>query len=311
VLSEARGRAQVFVALYSPSYLATSWPRREQNAFRIRMRGLTPAPESRILPVLWTPVPPWIVEQGDAAQLAGATDLFRHVPEYLDNGLRALCMLRFYDDAYQRVLNHLADLIIELTEASEVSESGPVDLDRVPELPTDDPSFIIALLSTEREPGTTRQWHPYPDQLELPFMAYAFRTAERFGLTPKVVAMDDLPAQSQHNPALAIVDPRVLRGRGAADRLRSYFEQLPSWVRPLVVGDSSIQEVNILARRAQALLESAVPAASPASTRAVERLDGPLDLERRLTLTLAKARHDYLRQGPYGGHHEPTSGQET
>jgi hypothetical protein len=38
-LCDALGRAEVFVPLYSPGYFAKSWPMREQEAFRGRLRA--------------------------------------------------------------------------------------------------------------------------------------------------------------------------------------------------------------------------------------------------------------------------------
>src|SRR5690242_1120112 len=52
LLSEALGSAEVFVPLYSPSYLAMSWPMREQEVFRRRLQVASAVtPDRHIVPV--------------------------------------------------------------------------------------------------------------------------------------------------------------------------------------------------------------------------------------------------------------------
>lgn len=297
-LSAALSQAQVFVPLYSPSYLSTSWTRREQNAFRIRMRRQDQDPDFKTLPVLWTPVPPWTVDAGDRQPLERAAALMPDVLEYSENGLRALCLLPIYAAAYRRVLVRIATQIINMVKTDPVSPDAALDLDLVPDAPADDPSFIITVLTCEAEPAPQSNWHPYIGRQELPVAEYALRTAERFGLAPLFVAFERLPGYV-NNPALAVVDPRILRQPDGEYLLRQAFRDLPIWVRPLVVGDSGDPRIDNLTARAQQVLSGSVPVGCDFGTRAVERVDGPRDLEAKLSFALAKARQAYLRNGTY------------
>lgn len=322
-LSDALSRAQVFVPLYSPSYLSTSWTRREQNAFRIRMTRQHQDPDARMLPVLWTPVPAWTVDADDQRPLEQARALTPDVPEYPANGLRALCLLPIYDGAYHRVLDQVAARIIQLAEIAPVPPTAALNLDHVSDTPSDDPSFIVTML-TGRPESAQSSWHPYSDRQALSMADYAVRTAERFGLAPLVVEFARLPEYSVHNPALAVVDPRILQQPDGEDRLRKAFRDLPIWVRPLVVGDSKDATVEALAARAQEVLSASIPALSGLPARSVERVDGPEDLEAKLPFALAKTRQAYLRYGTYnfppssaprprlsGSDDDPPSGQES
>jgi hypothetical protein len=322
-LSSALSRTQVFIPLYSPNYLKTSWTRREQNAFRIRMTQQHQAPDVRTLPVLWTPVPSWTVDAEDQRSLERARDLVPGVPEYSENGLRALCLLPIYTSGYKRVLDHVAAKIIHLTKTAPAPPSTALDLDQIPETPTDDPSFIITVVTGEPKPAPGSPWHPYSGRQELPVTEHAVRTAERFGLAPLVVPFERLRGYL-NNPALAVVDPRILRRPDGEERLRQAFRDLPIWVRPLVVGDDKDPTINDLARRAQQVLSGSVPAGSDPHTRAVDRVDGPQDLEAKLPLALAKTRQAYLRHGSYhllpsstprprltSGGNDPLSGRES
>jgi hypothetical protein len=295
-LAEALGRAQVFIPLYSPSYLTTSWTRRELNAFRARMDGQGQEPEAHILPVLWTPVPAWTASNADQRALDRARSLYSEVSEYCENGLRALCLVRTFADAYTSVVGHLADRVVALTHDAMVSPGPAVDLDSLPHAQVDDPSFIVtALTSTMPRENEATSWHPYTGRQELPVVDHVVRTAERLGLSVKVVSFGQVSESSADNPALAVVDPRILQERDGEAELVRAFRDLPQWVRPLVVGNSEDPPLDTLARRAQSVLTGGVVAEG----RGVERVDGPEELEARLPSALVKARQTYLKHGPY------------
>lgn len=322
-LSDALSRAQVFVPLYSPNYLKTSWTRREQSAFGVRMMQQRQDPDSRILPVLWTPVPPWTVHVEDQQPLERARALAPDVSEYPENGLRALCLLSIYADAYRRVLGHIATQIIRIAETTPVSPVVSVDLDQVPDASTRDPSFVITVLTGGTKLAPESPWHPYSDRQDLPVAEYTHRIAERIGLAPSVVEFERFADESAHNPGLAVVDPRILRQPDGENRLRRAFVGLPSWVRPLVVGDSRDPTLDALTERAHEVLSESAPPSSDLRVRAVERVDGPQDLETKLPLALAKTRQAYLRYGSFNlppssaprprstGDDEPLNGRES
>jgi FxsC-like protein len=313
-LADALGRAQVFVPLYSPSYLDMSWTRREQAAFRARMAEQDVDPERHILPLLWTPVPSWVVSHDQQGMLARARDLDLGVPEYADYGVRALCMLQTYAAAYRRVVEGIAERIIEMARRAPVEPSRAPDPDEISDVSAGDPSFILAVLtSSAADDGTDgggAGWHPYKGRQSLPIADYAARTAERLGFSPSLVALDAVAGASRHNPVVVLVDPTVVVRAGGEARLRSAFESFPPWVHPLIVGDVGEEDgaaPDPLITRVEAVLASALPASSGPDARRVHTVRGPGSLESRLPHVLAMARRAYLKHGPYIGQGPPLS----
>lgn len=325
----ALGRAQVFVALYSPDYLTMSWPQLEQIAFRDRVARQRLDPDTRILPVLWTPVPSWTVEAAEHLRLLDqAATLVREAPDYRDNGLRAMCCLQEtyqpYQQPYRQVLDRIASRIIRVIETGPALPTVTLDFERIPSASTADPSLIITVLAVGPELAAEPAWHPYTGRQELPVAAYVGREAERRGLAPRVVALERFRSESTGNPALAVVDPRILRQPDGEPRLREVFQELPIWVRPLVAGDSGDVTLDALTARAQQILSESVPADSHPPVRTVERVDGPEDFRAKLPLVLEKTRRAYLTFGTYhlppsstprlrltGGGDEPANGQDS
>jgi hypothetical protein len=302
--AEALGQTQVFVPLYSPHYLETTWTRREQEAFRARMEGLGRTPMDRTLPVLWTPVPHWIGGPHDREALQRARGLADDVSAYAQDGLRVICLQDRFRAAYEVLLHRIAAEILALAEGAPVAPST-VDLAGMSPQPNEDPSFIVTVFrGSPTHPashvvGQTPAWHPYRGKQVLPVADLVARTAERLGLAPRPVDFDSLQDFVHQNPVLILVDPRVLERGGGETELHRAFEALPVWARPMVIGDSPRGESHALAVRTQDVLSAAVPASAEAGHRPVDRVDGPGDLEAQLPLALARARQSYLKYGMY------------
>ena len=105
-LVRALGEAEVFVPLYSPGYLARSWPGREWTCFERRLESAGLAdPLRRFAPVLWVPLPVGAEPRG----LQAALDLVPiGAPEganiaYRENGLLAMRRLQPYRKWYQLI----------------------------------------------------------------------------------------------------------------------------------------------------------------------------------------------------------------
>jgi hypothetical protein len=97
-LERAIGAAEIFVPLYSPGYLARSWPGREWACFEQRMTARVQDPLHRFAPVLWVPLPPG----SDPPGLSRALNLVPRAAAlaYVQNGLLALMRLAGYRANY-------------------------------------------------------------------------------------------------------------------------------------------------------------------------------------------------------------------
>lgn len=300
LLSEALGSAEVFVPLYSPGYFAKSWPRREEEVFRRRLLAASAvAPEEHIVPILWTPIPPW--EQ--TPSVARALSIGASISDYGENGLRALCVLESYRHSYQLVLSRLADEIVTVAEGSPLGPSAAPDLHDVPGPAAAEAGFLVAMLApmhgVSRAPqavkgGENPWWRTYAGRRIPPVAEYAGSVAERLGLDTQVADFAEVQEVFGQTPAIVIVDPWVVADRGPAF-LTSTFAGLPKWVVPLVLdgqrGDPGSDS---------AMAEKAVEALASALQVPVNRLNrvNSMDqLDEILPTLVARARRTYLRKG--------------
>ncbi len=299
-LCDALGCAEVFVPLYSPGYFSKSWPMREQQVFRGRLRAASAAtPDRHIVPVLWTPLLSW--EQPPA--MATALSIRADDSDYGENGLRALCMLTSYRQSYELVLAMLADEIVKVAERSPLGPSTAPDLDDVLDRVPAKAGFVVAMLSPEDDvlPGspavdgrTNAWWWAYAGRRIPPVAEHARNMAERLGLNALLGDFAEFESLFDQAPAIVFVDPWMVVDRGP-EFLASTFAGLPDWVVPLLldthVEGSGPDPASALAEKAIAVLQSVrdVP---------VNRVDSMEKLEEILPTTVAKARRTYLRRGP-------------
>jgi len=298
LLSEALGSAEVFVPLYSPGYFAKSWPMREQEVFRGRLRVASAvAPDQHIVPILWTPFPSW--EQPE--DVARALSIGADVSDYGENGLRALCMLTSYRRSYQLVLSRLADEIVTVAERSPLGPSAAPDLDGVPGPAAAEAGFLVAMLAprhgVSRAPqalkgGGNPWWHTHAEGRISPVAEYAGSVAERLGLETRVADFVEVEELFDRTPAIVIVDPWLVGDRGP-EFLTSTFAGLPEWIVPLVLDDQRWNpgSGSAMAAKAVEALDSALQV--PVST--VNSMD---QLDEILATVVARARRTYLREGP-------------
>jgi len=299
-LCDALGRAEVFVPLYSPGYFFKSWPMREQQAFRGRLRAASATtPDRHIVPVLWTPLLSW--EQPPA--MATALSIRADDSDYGENGLRALCMLTSYRQSYQLVLDMLADEIVKVAEHSPLGPSTAPNLDDVLDPVPANAGFVVAMLSPEdgmlprsqAVDGWTNAWWCAYAGRRIPHVAeHAGSMAERLGLKTLVGNFAKFESLFDQTPAIVFVDPWMVVSRGP-EFLASTFAGLQDWVVPLVLdarsGGPGLDPASALAAKAVAALESA-------RGMPVNRVDGMDKLEEILPTMVAKARRTYLRRGP-------------
>jgi len=306
LLSDVLGSAEVFVPLYSPGYLAKSWPMREQEVFRRRLlTASAAAPDQHIVPILWTPFPSW--EQPSI--VARALSIGAGISDYGENGLRALCMLTSYQHSYQLVLSLLADEIVKVAERSPLGPSAAPDLDDVPGPVAAEANFLVAMLAprhvVSRAPQAVRGgknpwWRMYAGQRIPTVIEHTGSVAERLGLKTRVADFVEVEEFFDRTPAIVIIDPWMVADRGP-EFLTSTFADLPKWVVPLVLGEQRGSP-----GLGSAMAEKAVEALGSILQVTVNRVNSVDELEEILPTVVARARRTYLREGPVSPPVEPS-----
>ncbi|MDQ7903252.1 TIR-like protein FxsC [Phytohabitans sp. ZYX-F-186] len=300
-LAAALGAAQVFVPLYSPGYFGNSWSMREQESFRTRTAAAG-SPSDRVIPVLWVPFPSWETK----VEVERARELGTGIPEYAENGMRALRMLSYYDGPYQVVLERLAGRIVDLAERHPLAPSlapDPHD-DRLPvEREVAFEVTVLAPTKADLPPDrtgdsygeTSAQWRPFSTRQALPIAEDAASTAERLGLPTRIVSFTEAGGPVAGRPAVLLIDPWVIAGSGGAQALRTVAQDLPDWVVPLiVVNEDDAQHT----ARGEGLADEAAAILFAADARRPERVGQVSEFVRIMPSLVAKARRQYLKNAP-------------
>lgn len=288
-LHEALSSAEVFVPLYSPGYFSKSWPLREQEVFRRRLSPFGPAAtDQHIVPVLWTPLPSWEQPQamtGPRVQVGS---------EYDDNGLRALCMLAPYREAYKQVLASLAHEIVQVVERSPLGPSPAPELDTIDLPAPPDARFLVAMLAAGTDQPALAErpdvwWRPVDGRRVPPVVQHAGNIAERLGLTTLIGDFDELQGSFERAPGIVLVDPWAVTSHGP-EQLGSMIAGLPDWITLLVLDPCLKHAGSTPIDQAVAVLASVRPAP-------VNRVPSMGALEGMLPDLMARARRTYLRAG--------------
>ena len=303
--TRALSAAQVFVPLYSVAYLTNSWPGRELTCFRKRVEQAgREDPERRFVPVLWAPLagvqdPPGLRE----ALAKGVT-----VPDYADNGLRALLKLRSYHDSYQAVLNRLATQIVELAERDPIEPVEPSKVGDIEKTPSAFPAarplpvFNVAVAAPTvasaprgrdlRAYGeTAAQWRPFPGQ-ELPLAEYARQLIERFDFDVRVGAGEDLAAR---RPGIIVIDPAFIADEAGRRAFKAVAGALPRWVLPLVVVAPDDEPTHDLASGVLDILTNAKALPTERSGQAARGVESLDDFVSIVPVLVAEAERQYFR----------------
>lgn len=303
VLAEALGAAEVFVPLYSPGYFSKSWPMGERESFRERLVASGVAePARRVTPVLWIPFPSWEepAEVGEALEIGG------HSTEYAENGMRALCMLASYRDAYLVVLDRLARRIVEIAERNPLGPSRAPNLDEVANRVRTDTAFVVAVLAptvTSRPAGRkargyadrSRLWQPFGERQALPVADHAASTAERLGLPTRIADLDDARELLGRYPAVLLVDPWALADPAAAAVLRDTLTTLPDWVVPMVVADRDDPQYTA---RGAGLADEVMTMLSASGVPRAELVGQVKEFVEVMPALVTEARRQYLKNAP-------------
>lgn len=281
-LAAALASAQVFVPLYSPAYFTRSWPLREREAFRQRLRQADVNPESRIVPVLWTPMMP--SEQrpdvGRALGVAGADPIYR------ENGLRALFLLNSHRDAYRAFRSWLADEIVAAAEHSPLEASAALSFEEVEGSTVKEARFLVAMLDPGEIPARAHPWwHGYA----APIVHHAATVAERLGLRSEVADVVEAERLFDQTPGIVFVDPWP--AGDTTESMVARLHDLPPWVLPVV-----LEEPRERLGEHAAAVQAAITRLKNAVKGRVESASDMAQLERILPGIVARARRQYLRQ---------------
>jgi FxsC-like protein len=308
--SRALGAAEVFVPLYSPGYLARSWPGREWACFHQRMvqAGLED-PMRRFVPVLWIPLPSGQDPPGLQEALAvGASE-----PAYAENGLRALLRLTPYRASYEVVVDRLAARIVEIAENTPVHPSDVPDIAQVQSQFSAEASiavFAVAVaalalptLPDGRDPAgygdSSIDWRPFPHDQEISLAEYAARVAEQLDFAVLVTALEKTGDRLSDKPGVILIDPWFIASDQGLGVLRSFVSDLPSWVLPLLVLDSTeVARAGPLTQEVKTILDEAGVARTEAARHAIRGVSSLKEFVSLMPILVAEAERHYLRHGP-------------
>jgi hypothetical protein len=303
-LLQALSTAEVFVPLYSPGYFAGSWPGREWACFE---RRLTDArvldPLARFAPVLWIPLKPGESPDGLRAAMA----IGEGESAYAENGLRAMLRLTPYHEAYLRIVERLAGMIVDLAERETISPSPAPDIDEISSPFGASSSAVFAVAVASPEDSGMRS---FPENQDLSLPEYVATVAEQLDFAVSVTGLDQAVDQFGSTPGIILIDPRFAADNRRLDSLRHAVRGRP-WVLPLIVvsptgpPDSPSQEPGQRPAASDAELVQRVRLAlgvtSTRSDPVGKAVAGVGSLEEFVMLIpflVAEAERQFLRRGP-------------
>jgi FxsC-like protein len=243
-LAKALGTAEVLVPLYSPRYVSGSWAMAERESFRQRLARAPGNTKGHVQPVLWVPLAPGRRLPDDGVPADIGSDL----PEYAENGLRILCELPAYRTAYQKIVNRLAQRIVNVVRDSPLGPSdAPAPLTAM--AGTGDPArFVIAVTAPLRsiappdrviQYGEARaDWRPSGQDGDLSVARQAASIAERLDLPTKVVDLPGGEDDVRRLPTVLLMDPWILDTAEGAQIVRRALRDPRAWLTAIVIVDS-------------------------------------------------------------------------
>jgi FxsC-like protein len=249
-LAAALGATEVFVPLYSPGYLNRAWPLSERKAFDQRLRSARrDSASGHVQPLLWIPVQ----SDPDHPEVAEARLLGVEAPDYARHGLRALCMLRSYQDQYKSVVDRLAREIVRVAEQDRLGRSRAPAPSGVASAQTNETPIVLSVLAPEQDnTGTQRSsdwygptataWRPFGPVQAQPLIDYVVNVVEQSGLPARVVEREEEFRLFEHYPGIVFVDPWILDTPGGRERLRGALDLLGAWVTIVIVTNQADPE---------------------------------------------------------------------
>jgi hypothetical protein len=288
-LAAAIAATHVFVPLYSPGYLGNAWPMRERATFarRLERAGLgADRARMHVVAVLWTPVP----RGQDFPDRGGALNLGDGVPEYAENGLRALCMLRMYRRPYEAIVDRLAHVIARVVAEAPLPGSPPMPIEASARTIATGRTLTLAVLAGANGP---EHWRPCGARPTLSITAEAAATVERMGLAAVVLDIHAAPPRLGLEPTILLIDPWVAAGRD--DLMVAVGQSLKPWVTPVLVLDR--HDPRGAERGAEALSKVQDRLLAAGAGRVQELLDVE-EVRTLMPELVAQTSRQYLSRGP-------------
>ena len=283
-LNAVLGRADVFVALYSPKYFITSVPLRERTAYLQRLTRREQA--LRLLPVLWVPWETWNHPEERAASLTLGAGL----PDYATHGLKALCRLAAYEVQYDEVVRRLARRIVDLAGAAGQRRAPAVAIDdvKIPESSLSGMRLSVMALTAEPD------WRPFGNRLSFPPAELAANHAERQGMVPRPATAKIEFGSLAEGAVLVLVDPWIADSADGRAMLESAAKRLPAWAVVVAVADDHDPHY----RQRQRGLGEVVNDALGGGQRQVRRILDAGELVDRMAAVVQDSRKEYLSTAP-------------
>lgn len=212
--------ASVFVPLYSQPYFSMTWPGREWTYFSSRWApGSTDDLRAHIVPVLWSPM----------AGAAGPPDLpdplrlVPDVPEYEENGLRALKMLNHFSEQYRQVVSRLARHIVRAGRERPRTRGVTTPIDQVQsafQYKGVEDDFVIAVAAPTRSTlpigrnaawygNAGTDWRPFGELGEVRLAEHPLAVAERLSFNTSVMSVQEAADGAFTTPGIVLIDPWI------------------------------------------------------------------------------------------------------
>jgi FxsC-like protein len=332
------GGANVFVPLYSARYFSMTWPGREWTYFTGRWNG-GPAedPRGHIVPVLWAPM----------AGAAGPPDrpdplsLLPEVPEYAENGLRALKMLNHFREQYAQVISALAGRILGAAHEPPLGRAAASSIDQVAsafQYKGVEDDFVIAVAAPDRSALPADRgadcygeeaidWSPFAELGELRLAEHPLAVAERLSFNTSVVDVQEAADGLLATPGIVLIDPWIAAPsaegeNGESEALQGlrelYARPEPRiWALPvLVLNDRDPESTacqNDLVQRITRILEELHAPLAETSGNGEYVVTSYGGFDEVIPGLVAEAERRYLRYGPefpndLSGEGRPSSG---
>ena len=319
---EELGAAEVFVPLYSSRYFAMSWQGREWSCFTTRLADEPlEEPSDHIVPILWAPM--FGASAPPLAPDALIPSIVRGIPEYGENGLRALKALNIYGNRYDTIVSRLGERIVRVARDHPLGAGTVPPLDQVASAfkhKNEDDGFVIVVAAPTRataprgRSGTwygedSTDWRPFGDRERLRLADYAVAVAERLNLSTSLLGVGAAADTIGDVPAVVLIDPWItIESNGAeSDALRDlrrlFSGERRRWTAPLIVvspedAESAARRGQLVDRVERILGEVGAPSAEPAWRvgGVVTSIDG---FARAMPALVAEAERRYLRFSQY------------
>lgn len=314
------GVANVFVPLYSPRYFSMTWPGREWGCFGSRLPDdSTDELRAHTVPVLWAST----AEALGPPERPDPLALVRDVPEYEENGLRALKMLNLYAEQYGQVIAQLGRQIVAAARERPLAPRTVMAIERMTSAfhykgVEDD--FVIAVAAPNRDTvpaghsdrwygEAATDWRPFGELGTVRLADHTLTVAERLSFNTSVLSAREAADQAFVTPGVVLIDPWIAApvGQAESDALRDlralYSRPEPRhWALPVLVlseqdPESTACQEALVARIQRILSEVEAPSARTLNSGG-DLVTSFGDFADAMPALVAEAERRYLKHSP-------------